>query len=39
MVFGKYKNWRGEKDAEDIFWLYIDKAEASANVLSKEALT
>ncbi len=39
MVLGKYKNWRGEQDAENIFWLYIDKAEANANVLSKEALT
>ncbi len=35
----KYKNWHGEKDADGIFWLYVDKTKSSANVLSKELLS
>ncbi len=33
-----YKNWRLERDDHDIAWLYADKAEASANVLSADVL-
>ena len=31
-------NWRIERDAEDIVWLWADKANASTNVLSSEVL-
>lgn len=33
-----YRNWRLETDANRIAWLYADKAESSANVLSREVL-
>ena len=33
-----YKNWRLELDAGRIAWLYADKADSSANVLSKDVL-
>ena len=33
-----YKNWRLELDEARIAWLYADKADASANVLSREVL-
>jgi 3-hydroxyacyl-CoA dehydrogenase/enoyl-CoA hydratase/3-hydroxybutyryl-CoA epimerase len=33
-----YKNWRIEKDADNIVWLVIDRAGASANTLSTEVL-
>jgi 3-hydroxyacyl-CoA dehydrogenase/enoyl-CoA hydratase/3-hydroxybutyryl-CoA epimerase len=33
-----YKNWRLEMDAGRIAWLYADKADSNANVLSKEVL-
>lgn len=32
------RHWRIERDAEDIVWLWADKAESSANVLSSEVL-
>ena len=32
------KHWRQEEDAEGIVWWCIDKADASANVLSGEVL-
>jgi 3-hydroxyacyl-CoA dehydrogenase/enoyl-CoA hydratase/3-hydroxybutyryl-CoA epimerase len=31
-------HWRIERDAEQIIWLWADKADASANVLSSEVL-
>ncbi|EQD40393.1 hypothetical protein B1A_16455, partial [mine drainage metagenome] len=31
-------HWRIEHDAEGIVWLWADKADASANVLSSEVL-
>ncbi len=31
-------NWRIERDDEDIVWLWADKADSSANVLSSEVL-
>ncbi len=34
-----YKNWRIETDGDGIVWLYIDKNDASANVLSGQVLT
>jgi len=34
----KLKNWHGELDADKIYWLYIDVAKSSANVLSKKVL-
>lgn len=34
----KYKHWHGEKDENNIFWLYFDKAKSSVNVLSKDVL-
>ena len=33
-----YQHWRLEHDDEDIAWLYIDKADATTNVLSREVL-
>ena len=33
-----YKHWRLEKDEESIVWLYADKANESANSLSREML-
>lgn len=33
-----YRHWRQEKDSAGIVWWYIDKADASANVLSEEVL-
>ncbi len=33
-----YKHWRLEIDPRRVAWLYIDKAESSANVLSEEVL-
>jgi 3-hydroxyacyl-CoA dehydrogenase/enoyl-CoA hydratase/3-hydroxybutyryl-CoA epimerase len=33
-----YRNWRLEIDATRIAWLYADKAETGANVLSREVL-
>ena len=33
-----YRHWRHEKDADGILWWCIDKADASANVLSGEVL-
>ena len=32
------RHWRIERDAEGIVWLWADKADASANVLSSEVL-
>ena len=32
------QHWRIERDAERIVWLWADKADASANVLSSEVL-
>ena len=32
------KHWRQEKDSDGIVWWCIDKADASANVLSGEVL-
>jgi 3-hydroxyacyl-CoA dehydrogenase/enoyl-CoA hydratase/3-hydroxybutyryl-CoA epimerase len=34
----EYKNWRLERDDHDIAWLYVDKANAGANTLSKAVL-
>ncbi len=34
----QYRHWRVETDAQRIVWLAIDKADAGANVLSKEVL-
>jgi 3-hydroxyacyl-CoA dehydrogenase/enoyl-CoA hydratase/3-hydroxybutyryl-CoA epimerase len=34
----RYKNWRLEMDAGRIAWLYADKADGNANVLSKAVL-
>ena len=34
-----YKHWRIEKDADNIAWLVIDRAGASANTLSTEVLS
>ncbi len=33
-----YRNWRLEMDATRIAWLYADKADGNANVLSKEVM-
>jgi 3-hydroxyacyl-CoA dehydrogenase/enoyl-CoA hydratase/3-hydroxybutyryl-CoA epimerase len=33
-----YKHWRIEKDADNIAWVYIDKAGASTNTLAVEVL-
>ncbi len=33
-----YKHWRIERDDHAIAWLYIDKADSTANVLSSEVL-
>ena len=33
-----YQHWRIEKNADGIVWLYIDKADSSANVLSRPVL-
>lgn len=33
-----YKHWRLEYDADNIAWLYADKADANANVLSRAVL-
>ena len=32
------KNWRLEKDSDNIAWLHIDKADSKANVLSGDVL-
>ena len=34
----QYEHWRIEPDNEGIFWLCLDKADASANVLSEAVL-
>jgi 3-hydroxyacyl-CoA dehydrogenase/enoyl-CoA hydratase/3-hydroxybutyryl-CoA epimerase len=33
-----YKNWRLETDADEILWVYFDKAGASVNTLDKETM-
>ncbi|THF62919.1 crotonase [Pseudothauera nasutitermitis] len=33
-----YKNWRIERDAEGLAWLWFDRAESATNTLSAEAL-
>ena len=33
-----YKNWKLETDRDNIVWLSLDKADASANVLSAEVM-
>ncbi len=33
-----YKNWRIERDAEGLAWLWFDRCEAATNTLSGEAL-
>ncbi len=33
-----YKNWRLEKDADNIIWLYFDKHNASVNTIDKEVM-
>ncbi len=38
MTDSRYKNWRLAQDDEKIAWLYIDKENATTNVLSKEVL-
>ncbi len=35
---GEYRHWRQTFDAEHICWLTLDKADASANTLSREVL-
>jgi len=35
---GGLRNWRLERDADDIAWLYADRAGSSANSLSAEVL-
>ena len=34
----QFKNWRWEQDENQLAWLYVDKADASTNVLSKDVL-
>ena len=34
-----FAHWRQERDADGILWWCIDKADASANVLSAEVLS
>jgi len=38
MTEQQFKNWRLERDENDIAWLYIDKADAAANTLSASVL-
>lgn len=33
-----YQHWRKEQDSDEILWLYIDKAESKANVLSRTVI-
>ncbi len=33
-----YQHWRKEQDSDEIIWLYIDKAESKANVLSRTVI-
>jgi len=33
-----YKNWKIEKDDEDICWLHLDVAKSSTNILRKDVL-
>ena len=33
-----YQHWRKEQDSDEILWLYIDKAESKANVLSRAVI-
>src|SRR6266568_6443893 len=35
---GSYRHWRYERDKEGIAWLSFDRAERSANALSREVL-
>lgn len=39
MAAKKLKNWRIERDDNDLAWVYIDKKDTSTNVLSSEVLT
>ena len=34
----QYKNWRSEVDAQNIFWLYFDKANESVNSFNQAVL-
>lgn len=36
MGIERFRNWRLEKDSDDIFWLTFDRAEATANTFSRE---
>lgn len=36
MTMERFRNWRLEKDSDDLFWLTFDRAEASANTFSAE---
>ena len=33
-----YQHWRKEQESDGIIWLYIDKAESKANVLSRTVI-
>src|SRR5437773_1249722 len=33
-----YKNWRLEKDADNILWLYFDKEHATANTIDQPVM-
>ena len=36
---GPWRHWMLQRDQDDILWLIIDKAGASANTLSQDVLT
>lgn len=33
-----YQHWRKERESDEIIWLYIDKAESKANILSRAVI-